>query len=234
LQWSRMYSDIMRVRSSAHIFIATYTETSPANAQQNARRFQPWPSREIFEFLNDDLCPFLHRISVTGNVVQHELEELLPGSRYSRSEGMLVDRGSRGPWGGTTNGLEAGSTRFPDHEVRQGTRRLTKLSDIARNVERLDAILGVVRTSRIAPVTDFHVQFPVVLVSSPLIERMHTEDDGRLQMRSVAYHESVGSVAKAARQNHMCAGPPLFLLNDPQVHCSAVVGPNIIRVIQII
>src|SRR5215831_3171598 len=107
-----MYSEIMRVRSSAYIFIATYTEASAANAQQNARRVQPRPSREIFEFLNDDLCPFLHWISVTGNVVQHELEELLPGGQYSRREGMLVDRRSREPLRRTTKRLEAGSTRL--------------------------------------------------------------------------------------------------------------------------
>src|SRR5215831_17963575 len=177
-----MYSDIMRVRSSAYIFIATYAETSAANAQQNAKRFQPRPSREIFEFLNDDLCPFLHRISVTGNVVQHELEELLPGGRYSRSEGMLVDRRSREPWRRTTKRLEAGSTRLPDHDVRQGARGLTKLSDIARNVERLDAILGVVRTSGIAPVTDFDVECALVLGSPPLVVRIHTGDDGRLEI----------------------------------------------------
>jgi len=105
------------------------------------------------------------------------------------------------------NRLESREAGFPMHGMRQRTRRSGESRGISRNVKGLDAVLRVVFVRGIVRATHFHVYFAVVLVAAAIVERIHAEDRGRLQMRSIPHHHDVRSVAKAAVQLYFRAGP---------------------------
>src|SRR6516225_10867032 len=92
-QLSHAYCEIIRCGLTACVAVARHTSTTAAVVHLQNRRFSKALSRQVFEFLKDNLSVFLERILVTGDDVQHELQQFLAGSGYSGGERVLVDHG---------------------------------------------------------------------------------------------------------------------------------------------
>src|SRR6516225_1943871 len=193
-QLSHAYCEIIRCGLTACAAVARHTSTSAALVHLENRCFSKARSREVFEFLNDNLSVFLERIPFTGDDVQHELQQFLAGSGYSGVEIVLVDHGPHRASGRTANSFETCPSSFPEQSMRERTGRLGKVFYVPRNVKRLNAVLGIVFSSCIAPATDFNVHFAEVLISAPPIVGMYTQNGSGFQMRSVTHHEGVRSV----------------------------------------
>src|SRR5215469_10371165 len=173
-QLSRAYCEIIRCGLTACAAVARHTSTSAAFVHLENQCFSKVQSREVFEFLNHSLSIFLERTPITGDDVQHELQQFLAGSGYSGGEQVLVDHGTHSPHGRTAKSLESCSPRLPEQGMRECTGRLGKFFHVSRKEKRLNAVLGIVFSSCIVPATDFNVHFAEVLISAPSIVGMHT------------------------------------------------------------
>src|SRR6516162_5301543 len=136
--------------------------------------------------------------------------------------------------GSSSEGLEARTTRFPAHQIREGARGRSKCEYVSRNVEGLNYILCVVLARRVAPAADLDVHLAIVLFTPPFLECEHAEDRGRFQVRRVAHRHYVIAVPETAIQEYFRTRPPARLPFYLQMERSAGVGPRIVRVIQIV
>src|SRR5215469_998568 len=173
-QLSRAYCEIIRCGLTACAAVARHTSASAAFVHLVNRCLSKYLSREVFEFLNDNLSVFLERIPITGDDVEHDLQQFLTGSGHSGREQVLVDHGPHSARGRTANSFKSCSSGFPEQSMRERTGRLGKFLYVSRNVERLNAVLGIVFSSCVAPATDFNVHFAEVLISAPPVVGMHT------------------------------------------------------------
>src|SRR6516162_1472622 len=171
-QLSHAYCEIIRCGLTACARAARHTSTSAAVVHLENRRFPKARSRQVFEFLNDNLSVVSERILITGDDVQHELQQLLPGSGYSGGEKVLVDHGPHFARRRAAHSFETCPSSFPEQSMRERTGRLGKIFYVSRNVKRLNAVLGIIFGGRIAPATDFNVHFAEVLIPAPSIVGM--------------------------------------------------------------
>src|SRR5215471_5522959 len=88
-QRSRRYCEIIRSGSIACAGVAKHSHASPTIAHRRSRSIPKSPSWKVLEFLNDNLGWFLERILISGDDVQHKLEELFARRRYSGRKNML-------------------------------------------------------------------------------------------------------------------------------------------------
>src|SRR5215469_17129254 len=121
-QLSCKYCDTLRCGSSASPCVTKY-KAAPAITPLTSQGLPKRCLREIFEFLKDNLGSFFHRVLLTGDHVQDQLEGLRARRRYSGREHMLGNQRSRSESSRHAHGLETRLSRFPSERVRQGPRR---------------------------------------------------------------------------------------------------------------
>src|SRR5215469_9897901 len=117
----------------------------------------------------------------------------------------LASSGSGSP----AESLETGASRFPVQPVSEDARRHKEPGNISGNVERLNHVLRIVPASRIAPATQLDVQFAVVLVAGPFVERGHAENGCGRQVSGLPDRHHIGAVPQTAIENHLSTGPPV-------------------------
>src|SRR5215469_12987510 len=232
-QLSCKYCDTLRCGSSASPWVTKYT-AAPAITPLTSQCFPKPCLREIFEFLNDNLGSFFHRVLLTGDHVQDQLEGLRARRRYSGREHMLGYRRSRPASSRPSHGLETRSSRFPSERMRQRPRRCPERRHVTGHIERLNSVPRIHFAGRISPPADFHVHLTVMLFASPIIEGVQAQNCGRLELRSIVHRHHVCPVSQAVRQLHLRARPLLPLLLDSHVQQTLRIGPSIVAIVQIV
>ena len=130
--------------------------------------------------------------------------------------------------------LETRASRFPMHRMRKGARRQRKWRDIARNIERLDPVLRIILAAGFSPAPEFHIQFAVMLVASPIVKGIDAQNRGRFQVRCITNDNDIGSVTETAIQLQLRARPLVTLFLDAEMKSATRVGPCIVSVVQVI
>src|SRR6516162_5226486 len=85
-QLSCKYCDTLRCGSSAIPCVTKYTAATPAITPLTSQGLANRCLREIFECLNDNLGSFFHRVLLTGDHVQYQLEGLRARRGYPGRE----------------------------------------------------------------------------------------------------------------------------------------------------
>src|SRR5215468_2741328 len=232
-QRSRMYWEIARSGSIAWAGRTEHTSATPVRNQWNSRRLTKAPLREVLEFLNNNLILALHGILFARDYKKREVKLLAPRSRHSRGEHVLQHRRCSSLPGRASDGLEGSASRLPMQRMRQSTGRLGKLNQVARDVKRLNYILGIFLTG-LAPSADRKVQFTEMEFSRPLVVGIHIQNCCRLQMRSVAHYQNVVSIPKAPRKEDFSTRPAVAFLPDTKMQSSTRISPGVVSIVEIV
>jgi hypothetical protein len=143
-------------------------------------------SREILELFNYYFVFALQGILVRFDYVKQKLEFLLTRGRYLRRKDVFGNHGRPGLNRGPADGFETRSPCFPMHYVGERTGGHGKRRQVAGNVEGLHAVLSIVFVIRISPAAHFHIELAEMLISSPVVKGIETQDRCGFQMGDVA------------------------------------------------
>ena len=120
------------------------------------------------------------------------------------------------------------------HHVGEGTRGKSKRRQVAGNVEGLNTVLRIVFIIGIAPPAHFHIEFAEMLISSPVVKGIETQNCGRFQMGNIPDHKNVSSISETSRQFRLRAGPAPVAFLHSQVKSSACIGPGVISIVEVV
>src|ERR1700678_3051418 len=119
-------------------------------------------------------------------------------------------RGDRRP----AEGFKTRSPRFPMHHVSESTRGHCERRQVARAVEGLNAILRVVFVIGVTPPAHLNVELTEMLISTPIIESIETQDCSRFQVGNIADHKNVSSVSQTLGEFRLGTRPaPIAFLH---------------------
>src|SRR5467141_767553 len=229
-----MYCAITRLGSRACASEAEHASASAAIRLLRSQRRTVRASREIFEFLNHNLIFILQRTFFAGDRVKQELNFFLAGGWHSGSENVFRNHGRARLHRGAPDSFEARAAGFPTHRMRERALGHCKWSEVSRNIEWLNTELRIIFARGLAPLAEFDVHFAVMLIAAPVVEGIHAQDRGRLQVSGVTNHNDVGSVTETAIQLHLRARPLVSLFRDAEMQRTARVGPGVLSSIQIV
>src|SRR5215831_6484706 len=232
-QRSRMYWEIARSGSMAWAGRAEHRSATPVRNRWNSQRLPKAPLREVIEFFNNNLILVLQGVLFARDYKKREVKQLAPRSRYCRREHVFGHHGCSSLHGRSSDGLEGSAPGLPMQRMSQSTLRPGKLSQVARDIKRLNCILRIFLTG-LAPLADRKVQFAVMLFSRPLVVGIHTHNCCRLQMRSVAHYQNVVSIPQASRKRDFCTGPPVAFLLNAKMQSSTRIDPDVVSIVEIV
>src|SRR5882672_3957224 len=147
---------------------------------------------------------------------------------------MFRHRRRSGLHAGASDSFKTDAPGLPTHRMREGPLGNGKWSDVAGNVEWLNAILRISHGGSVTPAAEFDVHFAIVLVATPVVEGVHAQDCGGFQMGGVANYKNVGTVTETASHFEFRAGPLVPFFRDTEMKGAAGVRPGIVAIVQII
>lgn len=221
--------DLLGVRAA--VGFEKHTNTRSARIQTGGRAGERlW---QVFEFINDNLGFVFERFPRGPQNIQIHAHGLRSMGRYSGGEnvfghgsGLRID--IRPPVG-----TEIHALRFPMEGVRECAGWHRKTRCIFGDVERLDYVLGIFGTA-LTPTRNFDVHFTVALAGAGIVPSEDTEDGGGFELGRVANDKGIGSVAQAAGESDLSAGPIGRGFGNAKVQRSAGIGPRVRRIVIIL
>ena len=152
------------------------------------------PSREVFEFFNDNLSVLLKGNLSSAEDVQVHANRFDTRRGNSRCEDVFAYGASTGPNSRPTHGTECRAAWLPSKHMCEVPGQGVKSADVCGHLIGLDHVLRIL-VGWITPFADLYVHFAMIEIRSCVIPGEHAEDSRRLEVRGIPHDEGIRSIS---------------------------------------